>query len=110
MFSRRSFAANGDDVMDDKKGEATRQGDSAAAASSEECCPPAGVDADCCGPKRRSWVKTLVFVAVMSAAVGVGGYSLWKAHGSTAEGTGRTGAPSSCCDKAEACGDEGTAR
>ena len=72
---------------EDKRPE--EQGDS-------ECCPP-GSSVDCCSdsgkPPRRSRGKMLLFLLIVSAAVAVGGYSIWQK--SNAETGALSGA--SCC-------------
>jgi hypothetical protein len=63
-------------------------------AASAPCCADSRASCDCAAPPRRSWVKTLIAAAILSAAIGVGAYSLLSDPEASGDPTGnRTATP-----------------
>ena len=73
--------------------------------STSNCCEgqSAGTGTSCCcggKPKSGFDFKTLIFVVVMAAAMGVGMYSFWGKSPACATGTACDSTGGSCCPSA----------
>ena len=67
--------------MDEKSADQTPQADCCLENTQPTCCQPAAGNAECNTPSKKPWIKTLVFILVMLAAVSVGAYSILSRTG-----------------------------